>query len=198
MKIIITCTFLFILFLSGTAQNALSFKIVTISAHPFAVQNLPLHRNPIDNKGYLTFEPGLLITYDRHLKKKFSANLSTAILNDRFDFLAGYSQIMLKYNILKYYKHSLNIAIGPAVHYEADKRIITGYENEDHLKFIDNTAYKIAWLSGMFEYNFFWNKDFGFTLSLNHTHPHSLALAAGIRFDIPDPNGKGCNCPSFR
>ncbi len=184
--------------LTGATQNALSFKILTCSAHPFASENLTLHQNPIDNKGYITFEPGLLISYDRHLKKRFSANLSTAVLNDRFDFLAGFSQIMLKYNILKYYKHSLNIGIGPAIHYEADKRKVTGYENEDHLKFIDNTAYKITWLSGMLEYNYFWSKDFGFSLSLNNTHPHSLAFAAGIRFDIPDPNGKGCNCPSFR
>lgn len=183
---------------SLAAQNALSFRIITLSAHPWAQANLPLHQNTLDNNGYMTFEPGLIISYDRHIKKRFSANLSTAVFNDRFNFLAGYSQIMLKYNVFKIFKHSLNVGFGPSVHYETDKRSLIGYENEDNLLFFDNTAYKISWLSGTIEYNYLWSKAVGFSVALNHIHPRSLALSLGVRFDIPDPNGKGCNCPGYR
>ncbi len=181
-----------------SAQNALSFRIITLSIHPWAKNNLTLHKNPIDDKGYLTFEPGLIVSYDRHLKKKLSFNFSTAGMNDRFNTFAGYTQIMLKYNVFKYYKHSINAGLGPAVHYEVDKTNVTGYENEDHLIFAGNVGYQISWLSGMLEYNYFWSKDLGISLALNHIHPHSPAFSAGFRFDIPDLNGKGCNCPSFR
>jgi hypothetical protein len=196
-KLTLLCAFMIV---AGElfAQNALSFRIIGLTAHPWANINLPLHRNALDSKGYLTFEPGLIISYDRHLKKKFSANITTAILNDRFNYLAGFSQIMVKYNVLKYYKHSLNLGFGPAVHYEADKRTLDGYADEDHLYYIGDTGYKISWISGMLEYNYFWSKEFGLSLCLNQIHPRSIGLSVGLRFDIPDPNGKGCNCPSFR
>jgi hypothetical protein len=180
------------------AQNALSFRIIGLSAHPWSKVNLPLHQNALDKKGYLTFEPGLIISFDRHLIKKYSVNVSTAILNDRFNYLAGYSQVMVKYNLFKIYKHSLNVGFGPSIQYEANKTKVPGYVNEDHLQVVGNTGYKISWISGMLEYNFFLSKELGFSLCLNHIHPRSIALSLGMRFDIPDPNGKGCDCPSFR
>ncbi len=181
-----------------SAQSSLSTRLLSISTHPFAKQNLPLFQNTIDNKGYITFEPGLILSYDRYIAKNLSLRLSTAVMNDRYNTLAGYSQIMLKYKALKYYKHSLYLGFGPAVHYETDKSAIPGYVNEEKLKTADNTMYKIAWLSGMIEYNYYISKKLDFTLTLNHTHSRSVALSLGVRFDLPDPNGKGCDCPSFR
>ena len=180
------------------SQNSLSARIITVSTHPFAESNLALHKNPIDNSGYLTFEPGLVFSYDRYLFKKFSFRFSTALMNDRFNLLAGYSQILLKYKILKYYKHSLYLGFGPAIHYETDKTFIENYVNEDNYSIVNNTMYKISWLSGLVEYNYYLNKKTDLALALNHIHPRTIAISIGVRFDMPDPNGKGCNCPSFR
>lgn len=180
------------------SQNSLSARIITVSTHPFAESNLALHQNPIDNSGYLTFEPGLVLSYDRYLFKKFSFRFSTAVMNDRFNLLAGYSQILLKYKILKYYKHSLYVGFGPAFHYETDKTFIENYQNEDNYSIVNNTMYKISWLSGLVEYNYYLNKKTDLALALNHIHPRTIAISIGVRFDIPDTNGKGCNCPSFR
>ncbi|NOZ34730.1 MAG: hypothetical protein GXO80_05475 [Chlorobi bacterium] len=196
-------TILFILsFFTGitvlSAQSSISARLLTVSAHPFAEQNLPLHQNTIDNSGYITFEPGLIFSYDRFFVKELSFRISTSVMNDRYNTLAGYSQIMLKYKVLKYYKHSFYIGFGPAVFYETDKSDIDGWVNEDNYNLSGNTLYKIAWLSGMAEYNYYLTKKIDLAITLNHSHSKSFALSLGVRFDIPDPNGKGCDCPSFR
>jgi hypothetical protein len=157
-----------------------------------------LHQNKIDNKGYLTFEPGIILSYDKYLFSKFTLRISTSAMKDRFNELAGQSQIILKYKALKYYKHSLYFGFGPSVFYESNKLSNENYINEDNFKLSNNTMYKIAWLSGMIEYNYYISKKMDFALTLNHIHPSSIALSIGIRFALPDPNGKGCDCPSFR
>jgi len=199
MKTVLSLIFLvFISFGILSAQSSLSARLLTVSVHPFAEQNLPLHQNTIDNSGYITFEPGLILSYDRFLAKKISFRFSTAVMNDRYNTLAGYSQIMLKYKLLKYYKHSFYIGFGPAVFYETDKSNVDGWINEDKYNLSGNTLYKIGWISGMLEYNYYLTKKIDFAVSLNHSHSKSFALSLGVRFDIPDPNGKGCDCPSFR
>jgi hypothetical protein len=180
------------------SQSSLSARVLSVSIHPFSDKNLPLHQNRIDNKGYVTFEPGLILSYDRYLAKNLSFRLSTSLMNDRYNTLAGYSRIMLKYKTLKYYKHSLYIGFGPAVFYETDKTGIENWVNEDNYKTSNNTLYKFGWLSGMIEYNFAISKTTDFALTLDHTHSRSVALSLGVRFDLPDPDGKGCDCPSFR
>ena len=199
MKTILSVIFLvFINFKILSAQSSLSARLLTVSVHPFAEHNLPLHQSAIDNNGYITLEPGLILSYDRFLAEKISFRFSTAVMNDRYNMLAGYSQIILKYKLFKYYKHSFYIGFGPAVFYETDKSNLETWINEDNYNLSGNTLYKIGWISGMLEYNYYLTKEIDFALSLNHSHSKSLALSIGIRFDIPDPNGKGCNCPSFR
>lgn len=182
------------------AQSSLSARILTVSTHPFANQNLPLHKNSIDNKGFVTFEPGLILSYDRYLAKNLSFRFSTSVMNDRYNTIAGYSQVLLKYKLVKYYKHSFYIGFGPALFYETDKPNIENWVNEDNYKTADNNEilYKIGWLSGMIEYNYYITKKIDFAVTLNHIHSRSLALSLGVRFDLPDPDGKGCDCPSFR
>ena len=199
MKNLLIITILFLTtIIQLNSQNSLSARVITVSTHPFAESNLALHKNPIDNLGYVTLEPGLILSYDRYLFKKFSFRFSTAVMNDRFNLLAGYSQILLKYKILKYYKHSLYVGFGPAIHYSTNKIYIENYVNEDNYSIVNNTMYKFSWLSGLVEYNYYMTKEIDLALALNHIHPRSVALSIGVRFDIPDPNGKGCNCPSFR
>jgi hypothetical protein len=191
---------LFLLVQSGISlsQSSLSVRIITLSTHPFADVNLNLHENPIDNSGYLTFEPGLIVSYDRYIKNKWSFRLSTAVFNDRFNQLSGYSQVFIKYKLFKIFKHSLYAGFGPAVHYTTDRSAIEGYVNDENYSSLNNVMYKISMLSGLIEYNYLLTKELDFAIALNHIHPESIALSIGIRFDLPDPNGKGCNCPGYR
>lgn len=198
MKRFLTISFLIFNFGIISAQSSFSARLLTISTHPFAEQNLPLHQNKFDNAGYVTFEPGLIFSYDRYLAKNLSFRASTAIMVDRFKLLSGYSQIMLKYKLLKYYKHSIYVGIGPSIYYDTNKTSIEGFVNEDNYKIVDNTMYKIGWISGIIEYNYYMTKEVDIAITLNHTHSRSVALSIGARIDIPDPNGKGCDCPSFR
>lgn len=196
-QIYISILFIFSFGISS-AQSSVSAQLLTLTTHPFAKENLVLHKNKIDDFGYLTFEPGLILSYDKFLANKFALRLSSSVIKDRFNTLAGYSQIMLKYKVLKYYKHSVYIGFGPAVHYSTNKIGINSYINEDNYKIANNIMYKIAWLSGMIEYNYYLTKNLDLAITLNHTDTHSLGISLGIRLDIPNPNGKGCDCPSFR
>jgi len=180
------------------SQSSLSVRLITVSAHPFSEANLALHQNPIDDLGYVTFEPGLIFSYDRYIKKKFSFRASTAVFKDMLNQISGYSQIMLKYKLFKIYKHSLYLGFGPAVHYTTDKSTLENYVNEDNYKLINNTMYKFSWVSGLIEYNYYINKKTDIALAFNHIHPKSFALSVGVRFELPDPNGKGCDCPGYR
>jgi hypothetical protein len=190
----------FFLIVSGilSAQSTLSIRLMTISAHPCADENLALHKKIIDENGYFTFEPGIIASYDRFLIKNLTFRASTSIISDRFNLLSAYSQIMLKLKLFKYYKHSLYAGIGPSVFYESNKTKIENFVNEDRYKLINNTMIKIAWISGMIEYNYHISKKTDFALTLNHTHFRSFGISIGGRFVLPDPDGKGCDCPSFR
>ena len=198
MKPLLIVTFLIINFGLISAQSSISAGLLTVSTHPFSDQNLILHQNTLDNKGFVSLEPGLILFYDRYLINKLSFRATTAVMNDRFNLLSGYSQLLLKYKLFKYFKHSLYIGIGSAVFYDTNKTSIDNFVNEDNYKIVDNTMYKIGWLSGMVEYNYYLSKKVDLAITLNHTHSRSAALSFGVRVDIPDPNGKGCDCPSFR
>ncbi|NPA68174.1 MAG: hypothetical protein GXO50_06155 [Chlorobi bacterium] len=191
-------TFVLAVFSSAAfSQSGLSAELLTVSTHPFAGQNLSLHMHKIDKNGYITFEPGIIISYNRHIKKRISIKISTAALKDRFDTFAGYGTAMLKYKILKYYKHSVYAGAGLSVFYETDKSYIEDWINEDNYKLSGNTLYKIS-ISGFLEYNYRINKKTDLVLSINHTHLKSFALGTGIRIKLPNPGGKGCDCPSFK
>lgn len=184
-------------FVISSAQSSISAKLITLTAHPFAKENLVLHQK-IDNTGVVTIEPGIIISYDKYLIKKFSFRFSTSFMQDRYKSIAGGSQILLKYKAVKYYKHSFYFGFGPAIHYSVNRNLVKGYTNEDNYVLSNNYLYKISWLSGLLEYNYYISKKLDFSLALNHTDTKSLGLTFGIRYDIPDLNGKGCDCPSYR
>ncbi len=198
MKIISILILFFFSFGISSAQSSFSARLISVTAHPFAKENLSWHQNKIDKLGYLTFEPGLILSYDKYLIKKFSLRISTSAMKDRFNGVSGYSQIILKLKALKQFKHYLFLGLGPSVFYETNKFNNPNYTNEENFNLSNNTIYKFFWLSGMIEYNYYVSKKMDLALTLNHIHPHSIALTVGIRFELPDPNGKGCDCPSFR
>ncbi|MCF6366258.1 MAG: hypothetical protein L3J35_08660 [Bacteroidales bacterium] len=198
MRIIFTIIFLILNLGIISAQSSFSAGLLTVSTHPFAEQNLPLHQNSFDNKGYVTFEPGIIMSYDRFLIKNLSFRATTAVMNDRFNLLSGYSQVLLRYKLFKHFKHSLYFGVGSAIFYDTDKTSIENFVNEDNYIIGKNAMYKIGWLSGMVEYNYYLSKKVDLAITLNHSHSRSLAISFGVRIDIPDPNGKGCDCPSFR
>jgi hypothetical protein len=197
-KIVFMILLPFVFGFMSYGQNSLSGRIITVSVHPFAEANLPLHQNKFDNLGYVTLEPGLIISYDRYIYKKFSFRLSTAVMNDRYNQMSGFSQVMIKYKLFKYYKHSLYFGFGPAIHYSTNKRDIENYVNEDDYTTSGNMIYKPSWISGLIEYNYLINKKIDFAVAFNHIHPKSPALSVGIRVDMPGGGGKGCNCPGYR
>ncbi len=182
----------------GYGQNLMSARFITLSSHPFADENLDLHKNTIDSKGYFSFEPGIILSLDLGIAKRTWAGVSGSLVNDRFSRLAGNVEIYLKYRIYKYWKHFFYVGFGPTVHFNSNRDSIGGYVNEEQFKGEGNFKYRFSWLSGFIEYNYFLNKKTQLSFAINHLHPGSFALSLGVRFQLPAGNGKGCDCPSYR
>lgn len=197
-KIFYSCFILFLLTEIATAQNSISLKIITLTAHPWAKENIALHENNIDKLGYITAEPGLILSFENFFTKSTSIRFSVAAMNDRFNTLSGFAQVAIKYKAVKYYKHSFSIGIGPTLHYSAYKTLLPQYINDEKYSEKESGYYRISWISGLAEYNYAINKNTEFALALNHPHPKSIGLSIGLRFRLPDPNGKGCDCPGYR
>ncbi len=180
------------------AQNNMTVSLLTITAHPFAETNKLIFNKKIDNSGTFTFEPGLVLNYENKFSKKAYFKISAGIYVDRFGTLSGLAQIALKYKLVKYYKHSFSLIFGPTFHYASLRDQIPEYINEEGFKTTDNFNYKVSWLSGGAEYNYFLSKKTEFSVGIIHSAPKSFGLTFGIRFSLPDPNGKGCDCPSYK
>jgi len=179
------------------AQNSVSVKVISLTAHPFTEQNLLLHQNTINNSGTLTIEPGVILSFENFFTKKTSIRMSASVISDRYNTISGFGQLSLKYKVIKIYKHSFSVAFGPTFHYTSIKPELPTYINDNNYTVGDNLLYKISWLSGFVEYNYSLNKNVNFAATINNIHPKSLGLSLGLRIQIPNPNGKGCDCPSY-
>ncbi len=179
-------------------QNTMSARFIALSSHPFANENLDLHKNTIGQKGYFSFEPGVFLAVDIGVAKRTWVGFSGSIVNSRFDRLAGNAEIFIKYRIFKYWKHFFYIGFGPTVHFSDNRDSIEDYENEERFQGDGVWKYRVSWLSGFIEYNYYLNKKTQLSFAINHLHPESFAFSVGVRFQIPAGGGKGCDCPSYR
>lgn len=182
----------------STAQNSLSLKLQTFTAHPFAETNASLHQNTLGKSGLFTLEPGLILSYESQFARTAWFDISASMAYDRFESPSGFVFVGARIQIFRNRRHRIHLGIGPALHYAGSRSEIEGYQNEEKYTqsdFLPN--YKVSYISGFLEYNVIIDKQTAFSLSLVHSHPYSLGLAAGIRFRKIG-NGKGCNCPGYK
>ncbi len=196
--------FFFLLYLvtavlfNAESQNYISTRAILFTVHPTANENLKLHKNKIDSEGVSTFEPGIILSFESTIYKKTYLGISTSIVNDRFSKISTSSEIYIKYTFYKYWKHFFRIGFGPTVYYGNNRSELNDYNNEEDFKIKDNFQYKISWLSGFLEYNYYLSKKTQISLAINNIHPYSIGFTAGIRFELTAGNGKGCDCPSYK
>ncbi len=184
------------------SQTNFGIKIATISCEFGESVNLPLYKNSIDKNGRFALNPGIIASLEIFTDKKISFQASTGVFADRAKKVSGYSQITLRYRIIKHWKHSVYAGIGPVFHYRQTWENIENYEPEDYYTSNGKSQTKFTWASAEISYRYYLSKKVDFTVALNHTQAHGISLTTGFKFWLGKKprlgKGKGCNCPSYK
>ena len=196
-KIIITFVFI-LLFISGQAQKSnISIKLIPFSYNPFNNPNYNLINHKITKDGLLTFEPGIQLGFEIFGNDYTSFKMTQSVQYDAMSKFMGATQIMLRRRLLKKWKHSVYIGVGPVFYIRQSWFNIPGYKEEQYFHTANSLQYYLMWLSGELEYNFSISKKSDLTASLNHIAPRSFGFLIGYKYWF---NRKGgCStCPSYR
>ncbi len=164
------------------SQANISFKILTYGFNPFNDLNKPLYNpNILDSSGFMTYEPGLQVSAEIFNNNTTSAKFITNYNKDQVGFHSGYSQFLIRFQIIDKKKYNFNIGIGPIMHYRKSWQLIPNYQAEKYFIESGISQYKMTWLSGEIEYNYRIHKRLNFSVSLNHIHPRSVGLYFGLK-----------------
>jgi hypothetical protein len=190
---------LFFATLSISAQNNISFKLSTIS-YQFTDLQPELADLKISDNGKLAFEPGLIFSYEGYASPITAIKFLQSAIFDKALHFSATSQIMIKFRLVKSFKHSFYFGFGPAFHYRKSWSDMSTYETEELYTEKSGWQYKMNWLSGELEYNFYIGKFSDLSVSINHTQAESIALAVGYKYWINKKplKKKGCiSCPGL-
>jgi len=195
-KGILTSILIFTLIFNILSQDNLSLKLITVTLNPLSKRNDMILVNKLDKAGNFTLEPGVLASYENFSGDLiFSVKALQGVYFDACSKLSGFTHIELKYELFRIWKNSVNIGAGPSFHYRKTWADIDGYVDENIYTASGDWQYKIIWLSGELEYNFYLSKLGDFTCSLNFIHPRSISFAIGYKLWLSrKKRSKGCNC----
>ncbi len=199
---IIKYTFIFLIFLASQntfAQNSFSIKANTVT-YQFTDTQPELVNLKLSSDGKMATEPGVILAYETYATNNAALKLSQALILDKASHLAGATSIMIKLKLVKSFKHSVYVALGPTFHFRKNWADMDGYIDEPVYNSTEEWQHKFSWLSGEIEYNFYLNRMTDLCISLNHIQAESIGLAVGLKYWInKKPRKKrGCiSCPSF-
>jgi len=191
-----------IIFQSGffvLAQNNISLKLTSLTYQFTETQPDILKLNLSDN-GQLALEPGLLFSYEGYASAATAIKISQLLILDKAMHFAAKTQLMIKFRLVKSFKHSFYFAFGPGFNYRKSWADIEGYVDEPIYTTKSDWQYKLNWLSGEMEYNYYLNKYTDLSISINQVQAESIGIAVGLKYWINKTPSKkrGCiSCPSF-
>ena len=184
MKLISNSIYIFIFYIllctTGLAQNNVGFKLNTFT-YQFSEVQPELAKLKLSQNGQFAIEPGIIITYDEYASSNTAIKISQSFILDKALHLAGASQVMIKFRIVKSFKHSLYLALGPVLHFRQTWASDETYIDEPIYNTSLDWQYKFSWISGEIEYNYYLDKYTDFSVSLNHCQAESIGIAFGIK-----------------
>ncbi len=181
------------------SQSNVNIKLTTLS-YQFTDNNTELAKQKLGASGKLAFEPGFIFSYESFATPAASLKVAMALYYDKASKMAGFPQVMIRFRLFNAYKHSLSMGFGPAFYFRQTWAYLDGYQDDGIFTEAGDWQYKMAWLSGELEYNYYISKNANLSVSLNMINPESVGLAIGYKYWISKkPKRKrGCvTCPSF-
>lgn len=199
---IITLFFLIFMHSQGLfSQNNVSLRMINFTYHPTNKQSTALYNYMFDEQGKLTFEPGVILSYESFGDELTSIVFTQAAFRDVAKHWAGYTQLLVRRKVGQVYKHYFYIGIGPIIHYRQSWTNMILYRDEVFYTLSDNQQlqYKMGWFSAEIEYKYYLSKKLDITFVLNHLKPESIGITVGLKYWINRKAPKKCRtCPSFK
>lgn len=182
------------------AQTNASFRLNTITFQASEPQPDVL-KTKLSGDGKVAAEPGIIFAYEAYASEIAALKISQSLIYDKAGHIAGGTSLMIKFQLIKAFKHSFSISAGPVMHYRQSWTDMEGYEPEPiYAEGEVDWQSKFSWISGELEYNYYLNKHTDLSISLVHIQAESVGLAIGVKKWInKKPRKKrGCiSCPSF-
>lgn len=181
------------------SQSNISLKLSTLS-YQFSEAQPELVKIKLSSDGKLAIEPGLIFAYEAYASSNTAIKLSQSLLLDKALRLASVSQILIKFRLAKSFKHSVYLGIGPVFHYRQSWTKFENYTDEPVYNQSGDWQYKLSWISGEIEYNYYLSKYTDLSVSINHIQAESVGIAVGLKYWISKtpPKKRGCvSCPGL-
>lgn len=187
-KALLIIYFLFYLSHSVSGQSNLNLKFFGLSLHPKGDVNAYLMPLNPDKKGYLVFNLGGSLAYERFIKKdKFSLKAIQAVYSDCAAQLGGFTHLGVRWVVFKKGKHSLNGGFGPTLVYRRNWYRLNNYQDSGFFDGGSESAwqYKFIPYAGELEYNLAINKSYEFSTTFIPGYPSLMSLSFGVRYWLP-------------
>ena len=178
------------------AQSNISLDFTSIGIDFGDGVNAPIYKLKAGDGGKAILEPGIRLAGEVYNTDVVSLKAAQTIRFDEMKKLAMSTQVMLRFRMLKIYKHSVNIAIGPQLFYRKTWQSESGYTDEGLYK-SGQFQTRMNWLSGELEYNYYINKHNDLSLCIMHLNPEAMGFAIGFKHWISRKSNKCDTCPSF-
>ncbi|MBN1251882.1 MAG: hypothetical protein JXR51_10580 [Bacteroidales bacterium] len=180
-----------------SSQTNISVKFLSLT-YEFDALNSVFYNRKLNEKGSFCLESGLIFSFEAYSNENTAIKFSQSLFYDKLSQLSANTQIMIKFKLIKHFKNSLYVGIGPNFQLRKARNSINGYIDEAYYENLNDLQYKISWLSAEIEYNYYLNKKTDLSISINHIQPKSIGLAVGLKYWINKvPKKKrGCiSCP---
>ncbi len=184
--------------LSVFAQIDVGVRLISLTAHPLAKNDLPLHKNNIDNDAYFTLEPGISADINFPLYYRLRYGIELQAISDRFSGFTASVGINIAWMLVKAKKHRVLIGIGPKVYFWQNRNYPNNYKPDEKYKTDISPSRKLMPVTAYAEYIYEVNKKIRISAGISQCHPKSLGFTMGLHFILPGFGGKGCNCPGYR
>ncbi|MER2998025.1 hypothetical protein [Pontibacter populi] len=163
-------------------KNAFTAKLFGISVHLKESPHPEIFPNRLDDKGYITFNYGAIVGYDRFIVgNKHAIRVEQGLYADCAASLAGFTHIGWRALIFQKNRHSLNGGIGPTLVYRKDWNRLEGYQDDGYFNRRGEWQYKFYWYAGELEYNYKLSEQTDFSVNLVPGLPELISFGVGVR-----------------
>jgi hypothetical protein len=180
------------------SQSNISARLTSICVNPIDTINNSVYKNKITKNGLLTIEPGLAFSAELFGNDFTSAKLSQTLRLDACSKIAGSTQVLLRFRLLKKWKSTLTAGIGPIYFFRQTWGNVEGYTNEEYFLTSSSTQHAVMWFSGEIEYNLYLSKHADLVVTANHLSPRSFGILIGYKYWFSRKSSKCNTCPSYR
>ncbi|RDC63229.1 hypothetical protein [Adhaeribacter pallidiroseus] len=169
----------------GWAQSNLNFKYFGLSVHPKGDPNAPLMPLNPDKKGYLVFNLGGMLSYEKFWKpQKYSFKAIQALYTDCAALLGGFTHMGVRAIIFQNKQHSVSGGLGPTFIYRRNWYRLPGYQDSGFFDGTPHSAwqYKFIPYAGELEYNYQLTDKMDFSTTFVPGYPSLISLSFGLRY----------------